>query len=85
MGIKVKLQKIVDGLEMQGNESTSYFNKETGEIVIIMDEEFEAAENAELARDCPDWQKKAIERARDILEDVDQKTFLPLPTKFDIH
>jgi hypothetical protein len=40
MGLPAKLSEIMEAIEFQTEESTAYLNKETGEIVIISEEEF---------------------------------------------
>ncbi|MBF0234414.1 MAG: hypothetical protein HQK65_15445 [Desulfamplus sp.] len=48
MAVKVKINDIIGGLEFQTDESASFLNKKTGEIVTITEEEFRAVENDEL-------------------------------------
>ena len=45
MTIRVKLEDIIQGMEFQSDESTSYLNKNTGEVVTISEEEFGAAKD----------------------------------------
>jgi len=82
MTIPVKLDDIIEGMEFQTDETTSYLNKKTGEVVTIADEEFRAAEDNEPIEDFPDWQHENIKTAEEILETDD---YISLPSKFDIH
>ena len=78
----MKLLDIIEGMEFQTDESRSYLNKNTGEVVTISDGEFRAAEDNKPVENFPDWQRKNIEVAREILE---TDSYIPLPSKFDIH
>jgi hypothetical protein len=86
MSVRVKLSVIIDGMELLMDEMTSYLNKETGEVVTIMEEEFEAAEEDDDSLiDLYGLEKEGIEIASDILADESSAKYLPLPSKFDIH
>jgi Uncharacterised protein family (UPF0158) len=80
--LRVKLSDIVEGLEFQSDEQSSYLNTATGEVVSITDEELRAAENDEPLEDFPDWQHDAIRMAKDIVE---TDHYLPLPDRFEIN
>jgi hypothetical protein len=80
--LPVKLNDVIEALEAAGEEHTHYLDRRTGEIVMITDEEMEAAEEDELISEYPDWQREAILKAREILKS-DQ--FVGLPDQFDIH
>jgi hypothetical protein len=71
MNKPVKLGEIIDAMDSQSDETTAYLNKETGELVLLSEEEFSAAE-----------EKLALEAER-ILED-DEGRYIALPSKFDI-
>ena len=47
MSIRVDLSAIVDGMEMQSDEMTSFLHRPTGRVVTIRDEAFRAAEDEE--------------------------------------
>ena len=83
MSVCVKLDRIIEGLECQGEESCSYLDKRTGKIIFIRDEEFRAAEDGDDTEDCPEWERDIIEAAKEIVQDSDD--YIPLPTQFDIH
>lgn len=82
MAVTVKLKDIIDCMEFQSDEGSSYLNTKTEEVVSVTNEELRAAENEEPLEDFPEWQRDVIRIAIDILETDD---YLPLPTKFDIH
>jgi len=83
MAIHVKLDDIVDGLESQSDESSSFLNKKTGEVVLITDEELNAAEENEPIEDFPDWQQDQVRIAKEIIAETGD--YISLPTKFDIN
>ncbi|OHB81931.1 MAG: hypothetical protein A2Z38_08850 [Planctomycetes bacterium RBG_19FT_COMBO_48_8] len=82
MTILVKLDDIIDGMESQSDESSSFLNKRTGEVVLINDYEMRAAEEGNPLEDFPDWEQDQVRIAREILAETGQ--YIPLPTKFDI-
>lgn len=83
MPLPVKLKDVVDGLQAAGEEQMQYLDRRTGEIVMVTNEEMKAAEVDELISECPEWQREAILKAREILNsDTD---FTQLPDQFDIH
>src|SRR4029450_159011 len=80
--LRVKLSDIVEGLEFQSDESFSYLNTTTGEVVSVTTEELRAAEEEAPLEDFPDWQHDAIRIAKDIIE---TDSYLPLPDRFEMH
>ena len=80
--LRVKLSDLVEGLEFQSDERSSFLNLTTGEVVAITDEELRAAEHDEPLEDFPDWQHDAIRIAREIIE---TDHYLPLPDQFEIN
>lgn len=82
MDKRVDLDKIIEQMEFQTDETSSYLNKKTGELVLISDSEFRAVENEEPLDEYPQWQHENLKEAKRILE-TDQ--YIRLPTQFDIH
>jgi len=82
MATRVKLDEIIDGLESQSDESSSFLNKKTGEVVLISDEELNAAKENEPIEDFPDWQQDQVRIAKEIIAETGD--YISLPTKFDI-
>ncbi|MEX1229782.1 MAG: UPF0158 family protein [Planctomycetaceae bacterium] len=82
MPLPVSLKAVVDEMEMQSDDSQSYLNKQTGELMTIGEEEMRAADDGDDLSDYPEWQQKAIKIAAKVLGSDD---YLPLPSKFDIH
>src|SRR5271169_2601996 len=85
MAAEVKLDVIIEALEMADDSISSYLDVETGEVRSITEEEFDLAEDPEtVIEDLPDWQHEAVELARSI-QAHEGKRYLPLPDKFDVH
>ena len=79
----VSLESIIDGMETQSDESTSYLNKKKGEVILVTDEELQAAENGDPLEEYPEWQQEAIQVAQDVFENFGD--YIELPSQFDIH
>jgi len=85
----VHLSLIVDGLEMQSDNQSSYLDLATGQIELVTDDDLRAAEEEDSLEEDEDEVSEAewegIDIARAILADPESKRFLPLPSSFDIH
>ncbi len=84
MPATVRLSDIVDALEMQFDESSSFLDCDTGQVETVSHDLLLAAEESggEEEPDLPMWQKEEWEIARRI---VSTGRFQKLPTKFDVH
>jgi hypothetical protein len=79
----VRLQEIVDALELQLEDASSFLNRDTGQVAIVSDDLLRAAEeSSHPGRALPAWQQPEWELAQQI---VATNRFEPLPTKFDVH
>jgi len=83
MATRVKLDDIIEGLEAQSDESYAFLNKQTGKVILISEEEQNAAENNEPIEDFPEWQQDLVKIAKEILAESDN--YIGFPSKFDIH
>jgi hypothetical protein len=83
MPLPVKFNDVIEALEEAGEEHTHYLDKRTGEIVMITNQEMEAAEEDELVSEYPDWQRESILKAREITNS--DEIFIALPDQSDIH
>jgi Uncharacterised protein family (UPF0158) len=85
MAADVKLEAVVEALEMASDSISSYLDVETGQVYSVTDEEFGLAEDpARVVEDLPDWQREAVNLAQSISEEGG-KRYLALPDHFDIH
>jgi hypothetical protein len=84
MPANVRLNDVIDALEMQSDEYSSFFDPESGQVVTVsgtlLSEARESADDE--APDLPAWQEQEWEIAKQI---VSTGRFLDLPTKFDVH
>lgn len=78
---RVALSAIIDGIECQTDESTSFLNRTTGEVVTITDDEFSAAESGDEPDSLSDWDEEMLAVARAATE---SEEYLPLPTRYDV-
>ena len=83
MAIRVKLDEIIEGLEFQSDESSSFLDKTTGKVVLISDYEISTAEDDDPIEDFPDWEQDQVRIAKEIIDETGN--YIDLPTKFDIH
>lgn len=78
----VKLEEIIEALEIQSSEMRSFLNLTNGEIVTVTDEELRVAEDEESIVDLPSWEQDIIKTAQEILE---EDFFISLPSQFEIN
>ena len=70
MAAEVKLELIIEALEMADDSVSSYLDVETGEVRSITEEEFELAEDPQtVIEELPDWQRESVKLARSIQEE----------------
>lgn len=85
MAGEVKLDVIIEALEMADDSISSYLDVETGEVRSITEEEFDLAEDPQtVIEDLPNWEREVVKFARNIQEQ-EGKRYLALPDKFDVH
>jgi hypothetical protein len=82
--VQFRLEDIVDALGFQSEVHKYYLDTNTGEVIMLSDEEVNAVEDDEPLENYPEWHRELIKLARLVLEDKLGR-FLPLPTSFDIH
>jgi hypothetical protein len=70
LSIKVKLQTIVEEMEVQSEETSTYLNRKTGEIITVAEQDFIDAEELEPIDHLPSWQQEALRDACDVLENL---------------
>jgi hypothetical protein len=80
----VKLHDLISELEIQIDETFTYINTQTGEIITISREEMRAAEDEKPLENYPDWQKENIEEAIKIIED-ENETYLDFTLRTEFH
>ncbi|MEW9053605.1 MAG: UPF0158 family protein [Neobacillus sp.] len=79
----VKLEQIMEGMMMQSEESRSFLNPETGEIVYVSQEALLMAEDGEEYEHLADWQLDEVKLANDIVDNFDK--YVEFPSSFSIH
>jgi len=81
MAAVISLREVVDAIKVQMEESASYLDPDTGEIVVVTDEERRMVEEGREDR-APEWQREGLPKVREVLEST---RFPPLPSKFEVH
>jgi hypothetical protein len=82
MGVVLSLRNIVDAIESQSDESEAYLDPETGEIVLVTEDDRALLEEDVADEDLPQWQREAMPKIREALE---SDRFLVLPDRFEVH
>lgn len=82
MPATVLVDDILDALEMQSDESSSFLDLDTGEVETVSRDLLRDAEQSDEEPDLPAWQKVEWEIAKRI---VSTGRFRKLPSKFDVH
>jgi hypothetical protein len=59
MGTTVSIHEVADALEMATDETSSYVNAATGEVITVRHEELQLTEEDPVP-DLPDWQQEAV-------------------------
>src|SRR5690242_16057183 len=79
----VLLRDIVDGLEMQSDEASSFLDLHTGKVETVSVDLLRRADDSPDAQpDLPAWQEREWDIAKGIIA---TDRFRQLPTKFDVH
>ncbi|MBI1367097.1 MAG: hypothetical protein GC162_00435 [Planctomycetes bacterium] len=81
----VKLEDILEGIEMSHDECQAYLDLRTGRVEYIDDDTQWALDHEDDPADLPDWQSPIVEITRLIDADEEGERFLPLPNQFDVH
>lgn len=64
----VSLKEVIDALDLQSDELTSYLDPETGEIITFNEEEAGIARSGEWERQ-PEWMRESLPKIKRALED----------------
>lgn len=82
----VKLMDLTDALEMASEESGSWLDRQTGQVVVVDNDVMQAVESTEgdmMPDGLEDWQVEQVPAARAI--SAGDPRYLALPDKFDFH
>ena len=81
---RTKLKEIAEEIGIQSDEHTSYFDRKTGEVLMVSDNEMRVAEENISLEDYPEWQHEMIAMAKLVVNDAEGR-YLPIPSKWDFH
>jgi hypothetical protein len=79
--MKVLLSDIVEVMQMPAEDEKSYVELETGEVITVLDEEFEKAATDKPIEFFPDWDQGPIALAREVLRHPERYQKLPVARK----
>ncbi|QED47997.1 UPF0158 family protein [Cytobacillus dafuensis] len=82
MNIQVKLQAIIEEMEIQIEESRTFLSIKTGEIIVVTSDDLRAAEDEEPFDHLPDWEQEERKIANDVVENFEN--YKELPTKYEL-
>jgi hypothetical protein len=83
MSVQVKLQDIIEGMEIQVEGTRTFLNINTGEVISVSEDDLRAAEDEKPLDHLPDWQQEDLKIAYDVVENFED--YEELPTKFEIN
>lgn len=83
MSTQVKLKDIIEEMEIQFEESRSFLNTKTGEIVLVTSEDLRAAEDEEPFDHLPEWEQENRMTSIDVVENFEN--YIELPTKYEVN
>jgi hypothetical protein len=81
---RVKLSAIIDAIETQSDETHAFLDRQTGQVLVLSDEELGAADDGDDISDYPEWQRENIEHAKAVQAEEGGR-FLPLPDRFEVN
>ena len=85
MAHEAKLEAIMEALKLADDTTSSFLDRETGEVHMLNEEELSLAEVSETELDqLPEWEQEVVMLARRIREGEGTR-YLRLPSKFDVH
>ncbi len=82
MAVVISLKDVVEAIEMQTDESETYLDPDSGEFVLVTEDDRAAVEEERPEDEIPQWQRDNLPKVREALE---SDRFLPLPDKRDVH
>ena len=82
MAATIRLEDVIQEMDRLSDEHRVYLNIQTGEFVLLTDDELGAAEEGDDLTDYPDWQQEMIRKAGEVISTDDYRQ---LPSQFDIH
>ena len=77
----IKLDELLEAIELQTNENLAVINKKTSEVLMITEEAMLYADG-DSEFDCPEWMTELVEHAKRYYTNEDD--FLNLPTKDEV-
>lgn len=83
MSTTVKLDNIIEGIELQTMDSLELVNIKIGKVISVFKRYLRDAEDDKPFEHLIDWQQEEMKLAYDVIENDDK--YIALPSEFDIH
>ncbi len=83
MSVLIKLKNLIEEMEIQSEETRSFLNMKTGELVLVTLEDLGAAEDEEPFEHLPEWEKENRIVAIDVIENPED--YIELPNRYEIN
>ncbi len=80
MAVVISLRDVIEALDLQSDELSSYLDPDSGEIITFNQEEADIAEN-DSWDEVPDWMRESLPKIKRALQD---DRMLPLPDRVHI-
>ena len=82
MKATVNLEEVLEAIKMRTRDSNYFYNKKTGEIHYITDDELRDAEDGIDISEYPEWQQESLKTAIDIFS---TDNYIKLPDDYEIN
>lgn len=82
MTATVRVEDVVQEMDIYSDLHRAFLNIQTGEFVLLTDDELGAAEEGDDLADYSDWEQELIRKA---IEVINTDGYRELPSQFDIH
>lgn len=79
---KASLDSVIENMDFQSVETSSFYNKKTSEIKTVSEEEMRMAESEVNTEKLPNWIQDAVKIAKEVLYN---NTWISLPSSFEIN
>lgn len=83
MDTKVKIEAILEGMELQMEENIAFVHKGTGEVIFVLKDHIRDADDGKPIEELSlEWQQEELKQAYDVVDHEDR--YAALPTEFEI-
>jgi hypothetical protein len=84
MNIKANISEIVDAMDMQSDDSSTFYNKKSGKFLYVNDDLRYEADQDKPIEEVTEWMQEDVKEYRKI-QAGDDEYYVSIPDKFEIH